>query len=98
MTQIEKVARASFACWRKRMDELGHHLDMGHAFEDMTESEMEFAFLKARAMIEAMRDPSPGMIKEAEECFFEWLPSTRWTITMAKEAYIAAIDAALKEE
>jgi hypothetical protein len=61
MTMIEKVARASFACWRKRMDELGHHLDRGQTFEDMGESEKEFALLNARAMIEAMREPSEGM-------------------------------------
>ncbi len=56
MKMVEKVARASFACWRKRMDELGHHLDKGQAFEDMSESEMEFALLNARAMIETMRE------------------------------------------
>lgn len=50
---VDRVARASFACWRKRMDELGHHLDKGRRFEDMGDSELEFAHMNARAMIEA---------------------------------------------
>ena len=84
---IQKVARAL---------SLEHH---GYDIWDDQAQICRDQFLRqARAAIEAMRYPSPGMIKEAEECFFKWLPSARWTITMAKEAYIAAIDAALKEE
>jgi len=48
---VERVARASFKCWRDRMDEKGLHLDRGRAFEDMSESEREFAALHARAII-----------------------------------------------
>ena len=102
MTQIEKVARASFACWRKRMDELGHHLDMGHAFEDMTASEREFAFLNARAMIEAMRDPSDGMLDAGVAAREKIMPTLPKGAVVAEHPagtiFVAMIDAALKEE
>ena len=92
MNMIEKVARASFACWRKSMDELGEHLDKGHEFEDMTEQEMKFAFAHARAAIEAMREPTEAML-EAVSSFndikhIDQDPSYYWPLM---------IDAALKE-
>ena len=83
MTLLEKVARASFACWRKRMDELGHHLDMGHEFEDMTEQETEFALLNA------MREPTETMDNAGEQ----WCDQTS-----AMVVWQAMIDAALNEK
>lgn len=62
MTMVEKVARASFACWRKRMDELGLHLDKGRTFENMSKSELEFALDNSRAVIAAIREPSEEML------------------------------------
>jgi hypothetical protein len=44
------------------MDELGWHLDKKRTFDDMDESEREFAFLHARAAIEAMREPTHEMM------------------------------------
>lgn len=80
---IERVARASFACWRKRMDDLGMHQDKGREFEDMNESEHEFALMNACAMIEAMREPTAEMTYD------------RRLLDVA--IYIDMIDAALKE-
>lgn len=65
-TMVERVARASFACWRKRMDEKGLLLDRGRNFEDMDESEREFAPIHARAVIEAMREPTAAMIRAGD--------------------------------
>ncbi len=85
---IERVARASFACWRTRMDELGHHLDKGRNFEDMSESESEFAIMNARAVIEAMREPSKAMMDAGRPwAYSDKLPPNCW---------IKMIDAALK--
>jgi len=67
MTLVEQIARASFTCWRKRMDELGHHLDKGKNFEDMNESEMEFAFMNARAILEAMRNPPDAVMVDCDD-------------------------------
>lgn len=67
MTMIEQIARASFACWRKRMDELGHHLTRNRKFEDMTEDEHEFAFMNASAMLEAIRELTPAMLVACDE-------------------------------
>lgn len=89
MTMIEKVARASFNCWRKRMTELGHHMDKGQTFEDMSDSERDFAFMNARAMIEAMREPTEGMLSVD----YPDMPAGGSIL----EIYQDMIDAALKE-
>lgn len=95
MTKIEEVARASFACWRKRMNDLGYHLDKGQTFEDMSGSEREFALMNARAMIAAMREPTKKMLKAAEN---EQSPSYEYNENgMTIDIWRAMIDAALKE-
>lgn len=58
----DRVARASFECWRKRMTEKGRFIEKGQAFEDMCESEQEFAHIHALAVIAAMREPTKAML------------------------------------
>lgn len=87
MNMVEKVARASFKCWRDRMTELGHHLDKGQTFEDMDDSEKEFAFIHARAVIEAMREPTEEMIEP-----FRYTASDEYIL----RCWSSSIDAALK--
>lgn len=90
---IERVARASFKCWRDRMDELNLHMDKGRRFEDMNENELEFAYMNARAMIEAMREPTDEMIQAG----YINEGSSGVDKDYIKEVYELMIDAALKE-
>lgn len=47
------------------------------------------------AVLTRLEQPTPGMIAQAEACMFEHMPDSRdWTLTMAKEAIVAAIRAA----
>ncbi len=64
---VERVARASFAAWCKRMADTGQRApDIANAkFEELSEREREFAFLHARAAILAMREPTEAMIEGA---------------------------------
>lgn len=99
MTKIEQVARASFAYWRADMDRLGLKMDMGRTFEDMTSTEQEFAMGHARAIIEAMREPSEEMLAAKDEranpviwdanCHYCGGPKENWNVM---------IDAALAEK
>lgn len=67
-SMVERVERASFACWRKRMTKLGLHMDKGQTFEDMSESEREFARIHARAVIAAMQ-PSDDLLRKGIHAF-----------------------------
>lgn len=86
---IEKIARASFTCWRKRMDELGYHLDKGKTFEDMSDSEREFAFMNAKAVIEAIREFTDEMFDASDSQLVRGELEQNWQ---------NVIDAALKEK
>lgn len=98
---IERVAKASFECWRKRMDKLGLHLDKGQEFEDMTERELAFAYENARAMIAAMREPTKEMLQNCAAIDFvdpsSMLNRYNRCKDYAKISWQAMIDAALKE-
>lgn len=85
---VERVARASFKCWRGHMTKLGHHMDRGMTFEDMTDDEREFEMMNAKAMIAAMRDPTEEMSTTAIMLSSD---------STYDEIYKAYIDAALKE-
>ena len=51
---VEAVARASFATWRQRMIDTGQRPEAVHSsFEDMQGSELEFAYMHARAALKA---------------------------------------------
>jgi hypothetical protein len=52
-------------------------LDRGQAFEDMSESEQEFAYLHARAVIAALREPTDAMLTAAASSFDE-APENIW--------------------
>ena len=53
---------------------------------------------RARAAIEALREPSEKMVQAAEKALFEHMSEARdWTYAYAKEAFQSAIDAALAE-
>lgn len=91
-TMIEKVARASFACWRQRMIDTGQKPEMEHLdWDDMSDSEQEFAFLHARAAIQAMRAPTTGM-RDAYRC------DELWRDLNSVQVWHLWIDAALKED
>lgn len=98
---IERVARASFNCWRKRMTELGHHLDKSQTFEEMKSSEAEFALIHAKAIIEAMREPTDDMIQAGLNSTNTRLniEGSAITVNLAKMKirYQAMMQAALKE-
>ena len=87
---VTRVALASFECWRKRMTEKGRLLDVGQTFEDMSESEREFSLLHARAMIEAMREPTLEMKLKGVQLGLNVGPDE------AAEVWQDMIDAALK--
>lgn len=65
MTMLEKIARASFAHWRKQMDELGKHMNSPREFENMPKREYDFAIANARAMLEAIEEPTQAMLDAA---------------------------------
>src|SRR5260221_14106008 len=97
---IERVARASFAAWRQRMIETGQCPEaIASTFEDLNESEREFAFIHARAAIAAMREPNGIMATAGGDTAFRerrmiyGIPSID---TCA--VYRAMIDAALAEK
>lgn len=69
---VERVARASFACWRENATRSGVHLDQGRTFEDLLEGGRSFAIHHARAVIAAMREPDDEMIQAAADL---WLRS-----------------------
>ena len=58
----EIVARASFKHWRDNATAKGFHMDRGMTFEDMSDSEREFALSHARAVLAASR---PLILEEA---------------------------------
>lgn len=88
---IERVARASFSCWRKRMDDLGYHDVINRSFEDMSEQEHEFLFIHARAAIEAMREPT-------EEMANNYYVLSHKTEIFYVSVWQRSIDAALKDD
>lgn len=99
MTMLEKIARASFVAWRRRMTEQGRLMDLAHAtFDDMSESEQEFAVLHARAVVEAMREPNEVMVAAVA---VYWDAHDGGPIRMAfspKRPYELMIDAILTEK
>lgn len=87
---VEKVARASFKCWRDRMTEQGKYKPedgYDQAFEDMSESERELSYIHARAVIEAMRVPVGAMIDAGKPWAVGNAPPNCW---------LRMIDAALR--
>ena len=54
MELVEMVARASFKNWRDNATAKGLHMDLGMTFEDMSESEREFADRHAAAILTAI--------------------------------------------
>lgn len=84
MNMIEKVARASFACWASEENN-------GFKFEDMPSDELEFAMKHAKACIEAMRSVP-------DDCYDKFDCSKMWKDANSKEVWNNWIDAALKEE
>lgn len=99
-SMIERVARASFKCWRERMTKQGRHLDKGQTFEDMSESELEFALLHARAAIEAAGVPDLiGALRVAREKLqIECGGATEYKGGMPTQILLPMIDAILKEQ
>jgi len=93
---VERLARASFACWRDRMDELGEHLDRGRTFEDMSDQEREFAYLHAKAVLQALREPTPGMEARGNDAAFEQQGCPSDFSFCAVETWRAMVDEALK--
>lgn len=73
------------------MDELGYHLDSPREFEAMADGgEMDFALANARAILEAMRDPTDGMYA-AYRC------DDLWRNLNSHKVWQLWIDAALNE-
>lgn len=99
-SMVERVKLASFQCWRKRMDELGHHMDRGRTLEDMNASEREFAEMLARAAIEAMREPTEAMVEAEGDVLRGELgglhDSAYWSEHWPANIWRTMIDAALK--
>jgi hypothetical protein len=94
---IERIMRASFECWRKRMTKKGVLLDMGQTFEDMSDSEQEFARLHAIAVLEAMREPTDAMLHAYDDesgCYTGFWASDRAEIL---KGYQSMIEAALED-
>jgi len=89
MTKIEEVALAIYnSKWVT-----------ANSLADLSYESRDEAIKAARAAIEAMREPTDGMVKAMEENLFEHLPDARdWTITLAKEGWQSAVDAALNEK
>jgi hypothetical protein len=100
MKMIERVARASFTCWRNRMTEKGQLLDKGQTFEDMSSSEQEFAYIHARAIISAMLEPTDEMIESGLISTVMWqdIKGSALIVNRAKMKlrYQAMIDRALE--
>lgn len=85
MTMIERVARAMFNATPFK--------DAG-AWDDQSDTYRRMCRLLARAAIEAMREPTAGMVKAAREA----IPAGRGLASAyARDAIIAAIRAALSE-
>jgi hypothetical protein len=87
-SMIERVARASFKHWRENATRLGVHLDRPQTFDEMQEGERAFAMKHARAVIEAMREPTTEMVAAAGD------PYLRDT----ESIYRSMIDAALSDK
>ena len=94
---VERVARASFDFWKSTQP--GKE-DL--KFEDLnnTDDEMEFALAHARAIIEAMREPTEEMFCAGDERIIEALNDISGIArdpTPAKASWQAMIEAALEE-
>lgn len=63
---IERCIEASFNAWRDRMIELGQTDKSNLTYKDMSEQELEFAIIHAKAFFKAMREPTEEMIKAGE--------------------------------
>ena len=97
MTMLERIARASFACWCKRRgktDLVLEDLDNG-------EDEMEFAYIHARAILEAMRNPTKQMVEAGQDavvCIFDQMQAAPPEDDNMRYTWNAMIDAALNEK
>lgn len=96
-SMVERVARASFNCWRDNGSRAGSWAARTPEFEDMSDDERVFAIDHARAVIAAMREPTAAMMTAAgwgdgeQEC-----PSTLGQALL--RVWHAMIDEALKEK
>lgn len=86
---IERIARVSFDAWNKQRGR-------SFAYEDMSEEEREWSMVHAKAILEAMRVPTEGMIKAGT---ISWDPMDGSPIRPVfdpTKPYQAMIDEALK--
>jgi len=94
------VDRVATALWpeyfRERVTQLVH-CELRVVPADEVAVLRDWARGEARKALRAAREPTEEMVQAAEAEFFEHMPEARdWSLTMAKEAYQAAIDEALK--
>lgn len=91
---VERLVLASFKAWQ------AHNEDkQKFTLDDMSDDEREFARFHARSMLEAMREPTKGMLEAIDETVCEWQP---FTCTESEptgdpaKCWQAAIDEALR--
>jgi hypothetical protein len=96
---IERVARASFECWRKRRVESGERPDLANAtFDDVKGDEREFALLHAREVIAAMESLTDADAARVMAAWNELVADAdEWPLGRFRWSWQRAIRAALAD-